>query len=100
VLDVVVLAIALAMDATAVAAARGVAGIARAEALRIAIAFGGFQAGMAAIGWAAGVTAVRWIETWDHWVAFGLLAAIAMIVDHIRHNAMGRARRDEARAER
>jgi manganese efflux pump family protein len=86
VLDVVVLAIALAMDATAVAAARGVAGIARAEALRIALAFGGVQAGMAAIGWAAGVTAVRWIETWDHWVAFGLLAAIGgkMLVEGVR----------------
>jgi len=85
-IEVVVLALALAMDATAVAAARGVAGIGRREVLRLGLAFGGFQAGMAAIGWAAGVTAVRWIEAWDHWVAFGLLTAIGgkMIVGALR----------------
>ena len=31
---------------------------------------------------------------------FGLLAAIAMIVDHIRHNVSGRAEQTAARAER
>jgi membrane protein DedA with SNARE-associated domain len=31
---------------------------------------------------------------------FGLLAAIAMIVDHVRHNGAGRAQQTEARAER
>jgi manganese efflux pump family protein len=86
VIDVVVLAFALAMDATAVAAARGVAGVTRGEALRIGVAFGAFQAGMAAIGWIAGRTAARAIEQWDHWVAFGLLALIGakMIVEAIR----------------
>jgi putative Mn2+ efflux pump MntP len=86
VIEVVVLAFALAMDATAVAAARGVAGMTRREALRIAGAFGVFQAGMAAIGWIAGRTAVRAIEEWDHWVAFGLLAVIGgkMIVEAMR----------------
>jgi putative Mn2+ efflux pump MntP len=86
VIEVVVLAFALAMDATAVAAARGVAGVTRAEAVRIGVVFGGFQAGMAAIGWLAGRSAARVIAAWDHWVAFGLLALIGgkMIVEAIR----------------
>jgi putative Mn2+ efflux pump MntP len=74
--EAITLALALAMDATAVSAARAVSGISVATALRMATAFALFQAGMAAIGWAAGAAAARWIERWDHWVAFGLLALI------------------------
>lgn len=69
------LAFGLAMDATAVSAARGLAGRPR-ELILLPLLFGGFQAGMAALGWLAGRWAGPYIAAWDHWVAFGLLVAI------------------------
>ncbi len=75
-LEAIVLAIALAMDATAVAAARSVSGVSRRELVALAFSFGVFQAGMAAAGLALGVSAAGWIASWDHWLAFGLLVLI------------------------
>ena len=49
----VALAFGLAMDATAVSAARGLAHRSR-EIVVLPLLFGGFQAGMAALGWLAG----------------------------------------------
>jgi manganese efflux pump family protein len=82
------LVLALAMDATAVAAARGAAGIRRSGAWTLAIAFGGFQAGMAALGWVVGAGAARWVAAWDHWLVFALLALIGgkMIVEGWRQS--------------
>jgi putative Mn2+ efflux pump MntP len=77
------LALGLAMDATAVAAARGLAARRSRDALLLPLLFGGFQAGMAALGWLAGRWAGSYIAAWDHWVAFGLLVLIGgkMLVD-------------------
>jgi putative Mn2+ efflux pump MntP len=77
------LAFGLAMDATAVSAARGLAVRRWREALLLPLLFGGFQAGMAALGWLAGRWAGPYIAAWDHWVAFGLLVVIGgkMVVD-------------------
>lgn len=72
----VALAFGLAMDATAVSAARGLRGRHRREWLILPLLFGGFQAGMSAIGWLAGRWAGAYIARWDHWVAFALLVAI------------------------
>lgn len=72
------LSVGLAMDATTVAAARGLAsrdGSAR-EGLSLAAAFGVAQALMPAIGWAAGHALGGWLEAWDHWVAFALLSLL------------------------
>ncbi len=44
--------------------------------LRLALAFGLFQAGMPVLGWLAGRTIVDIIEAYDHWIAFALLAFI------------------------
>ncbi len=87
--DALLLALALAMDATAVAAARGVSGLRPGDALRIASAFGGFQGGMAAIGWGLGAWAERWIASWDHWLAFALLALVGgkMLIEAARGHA-------------
>jgi manganese efflux pump family protein len=76
----IALAFGLAMDATAVSAARGLAqqrapGDPR-EVVILPLLFGGFQSGMAALGWLAGVWVGPYISAWDHWVAFGLLVAI------------------------
>ena len=70
------LAFALAMDATAIAAARGLAGHGRREYAILPLVFGGFQAGMAALGWLAGRTVGDLISEWDHWVAFGVLLVL------------------------
>jgi len=73
-----VLAVGLAMDATAVAAARGMA--ARTLRVRHVLAtsslFGGFQALMPLVGWFVGAELGPNIQAWDHWIAFVLLSAI------------------------
>jgi putative Mn2+ efflux pump MntP len=74
-LEIVLLALGLSMDAAAVAAAcsaslRKVTGR---QVFRFAYHFGLFQAIMPIIGWFVGQKAQAYIETWDHWVAAGLL---------------------------
>jgi len=78
----IALGFGLAMDAAAVSAARGLAGHAS-DLVVLPLLFGGFQAGMAALGWLVGRWAGSYIAAWDHWVAFGLLVAIGgkMLVD-------------------
>jgi putative Mn2+ efflux pump MntP len=77
-LSLLILALALAMDATAVAAAKGLAceAVPPLGALRIALLFGGFQAGMAGAGAFAGTRFAALIEAYDHWIAFALLGGI------------------------
>lgn len=69
-------AVALAMDATAVAMGRAVLGMHRRAAVVLASSFGLAHAGMAGIGWGLGEVAKQFIERWDHWVAFGLLMVV------------------------
>lgn len=85
---VLLIAVGLAMDAFAVSLAYGLSFRRREHrsALKIAGAFGVFQAAMPVLGWFAGLAFRRWIEAVDHWVAFGLLAVIGgkMILDAVR----------------
>lgn len=73
--EALALSFGLAMDATAVAAARGFARR-RGELVILPLVFGGFQAAMAAGGWALGAWGGRYVEAFDHWIAFGLLLLI------------------------
>tara|TARA_R110002096_G_scaffold350395_3_gene543566 strand:- start:16707 stop:17450 length:744 start_codon:yes stop_codon:yes gene_type:complete len=75
---ILILAVGLAIDATAVAAARGLAAdrIRVRHVLMVAIGFGGFQALMPAIGWALGAQLGPTVAAWDHWIAFVLLGVI------------------------
>jgi putative Mn2+ efflux pump MntP len=75
---ILVLALGLAMDATAVAAARGMAvsAIRPKHVLLVAVLFGGFQALMPVVGWFVGTRVGPLVEAWDHWIAFALLTAI------------------------
>lgn len=86
-LSALALAFGLAMDATAVCAARALGATARRELLILPLLFGAFQAGMAALGWLGGNWARAYIAEWDHWVAGGLLIAIGlhMVVEAVRH---------------
>ncbi|NLV24127.1 MAG: manganese efflux pump [Deltaproteobacteria bacterium] len=72
------IAVALAMDAFAVAIAVG-AGlriISFRQFFRLSWHFGLFQALMPVLGWAAGLTVRKQIEDYDHWIAFALLALV------------------------
>lgn len=72
------LAIALAMDAFAVAlgTALSLPSLTGRHLFRFSWHFGLFQALMPIIGWYAGMTIQKWIVAFDHWVAFALLAFI------------------------
>lgn len=72
------LAVALAMDCFAISLglACGQKGLTMRQAVRMAFFFGAFQCGMPVLGWFAGENVVRLMAGFDHWVAFGLLAAI------------------------
>ncbi|HEU0035995.1 MAG TPA: manganese efflux pump MntP family protein [Kofleriaceae bacterium] len=74
--EAVGLGFGLAMDATAVSAARGLRRAHPSEAVILPLLFGVFQAGMAALGWLAGRWAGKYIEQWDHWIAAALLVGI------------------------
>ena len=77
-LSVTAIAVALAMDAFAVAIVTGltVKPLTRRHVFRLAFHFGLFQFFMPIIGWAAGTAVQKHIADFDHWVAFGLLSFI------------------------
>lgn len=72
------LAVALAMDCFAITLgmACGARGLTMRQAVRMAAFFGGFQFVMPIAGWLAGDKLLGFIKSFDHWVAFGLLALI------------------------
>jgi len=72
------LAVALAMDCFAVSMglACGLRGLTTRQSIRMASFFAAFQFGMPVLGWFAGEKVVRFTRSFDHWLAFGLLAAI------------------------
>ncbi len=72
------LALALAMDAFAVALGTGtvLSRLTGRHLFRLGFHFGLFQALMPVIGWLAGQTIIQWVSSWDHWIAFTLLALI------------------------
>ena len=70
------LALGLSMDAFAVSVCKGL-GMRRMrydQALVISLYFGVFQALMPLIGWLLGTSFSRYIQAFDHWIAFVLLA--------------------------
>jgi len=79
-LSIIVLAFSMSMDAFAVSVGRGAAlGRPRfSETLRTGVVFGIVEAITPLIGWAAGVAAARFVTAVDHWIAFGLLAAVGI----------------------
>jgi putative Mn2+ efflux pump MntP len=79
----IALSFGLAMDATAVSAARGLGGHTRREYIILPLVFGGFQSLMSGLGWLGGAWAGEYIKRWNGPVAFGLLLLIGikMIVD-------------------
>ncbi len=72
------LAFGLAMDAVAVAAARGVAvrKVQLKHVLLVGLFFGGFQALMPLLGWLLGARVGDAVAAWDHWIVFVVLGGI------------------------
>jgi manganese efflux pump family protein len=79
-LVIILTAIGLSMDAFAVAIASGgsITEKRTLQAFRIGGSFGFFQMIMPLIGWALGESLKRYITSFDHWIAFGLLAFIGL----------------------
>ena len=78
--ELALLAIALAMDAFAVSVCKGLATrrVEMRHLLACGLWFGGFQALMPAIGYFLGAAFEAHISSFDHWIAFVLLALIGV----------------------
>ena len=74
------IAVGLDMDACAVSVSNGIAlkKVRRKDALKMALFFGLFQFFMPLVGYFLGSTVRQYIEAYDHWVAFILLALIGL----------------------
>jgi len=100
-LQISLIAIGLSMDAFAVSMCKGLGmkRLNRKHAFIIALFFGGFQALMPLIGWFLGTQFEQYIQSVDHWIAFGLLAYIGgkMLWDAIRGDDCEEAQRAESK---
>lgn len=78
IVEIIIIALGLAMDASAVslvAAASGYARDSRAT-FRLSFHFGLFQFLMPILGWFLGVSFISYFASFDHWIAFGLLTFV------------------------
>jgi len=95
------IAVALAMDAFAVALGTGLTleRLTGRHLFRLGFHFGLFQALMPVVGWLAGLTVQRWIAAYDHWIAFGLLGFVGgkMIYEALREGGETDDPRDPTR---
>ena len=79
-LSTALLAFAMSTDAFAAAIGKGAA-LQRPrwrEALRTGVIFGTIEAITPIVGWLLGISAARYIEAWDHWIAFGVLCGLGV----------------------
>lgn len=78
--ELLLLAVGLSMDAFAVSVCKGLAmdRVTWRKALIPGLWFGGFQALMPLLGWLLGSRFTGYITAIDHWIAFGLLAALGV----------------------
>lgn len=77
-LEILAIAVGLAMDAFAVSLGAGATAFARSPRARFRLSFhfGLFQCLMPIAGWLLGTSVARHIQAFDHWVAFVLLAVV------------------------
>lgn len=99
-LEIILIAAGLAMDASAVSLAAAAAGFAadKKAVFRLAFHFGLFQFLMPVIGWYAGIRFVSYFKSFDHWIAFLLLAFVGsrMIWEGL-HPDTGSPKKDPSR---
>ena len=77
-ISILLIAVALSLDAFAVSVASGicVSNLKFRHALRSSFSFGAFQFAMPLAGWLLGGTFRAYIQGFDHWIGFGLLALV------------------------
>ena len=80
VLEILILAVGLSMDAFAVSICKGLAvkRIDIGKAGIVGLWFGGFQALMPTLGYFLGSSFEKYITSFDHWIAFALLSLIGI----------------------
>ncbi|TBU91241.1 manganese efflux pump MntP [Phytopseudomonas dryadis] len=79
-ISLILLALAMSTDAFAAAIGKG-SSLHKpkfSEALRTGLIFGAIETVTPVIGWLIGFTAARYVEQWDHWIAFTLLLALGL----------------------
>lgn len=78
--SILLLALAMSTDAFAAAVGKGAAlqNPRWREALRTGLIFGTIEATTPLIGWALGSAVAHYVEGWDHWIAFVLLAVLGL----------------------
>lgn len=79
-IEIVLLSIALALDAFAVSISSATTGVLsdKRSIFRLAFHFGIFQALMPIAGWILGNEVEKYASTFDHWIAFGLLSIVGL----------------------
>lgn len=89
-IEVIILAVGVAMDAFAVSICKGlsVSRLRPRYVLSAALWFGGFQALMPLLGYYLGVSFADFVSSIDHWITFVLLGVIGgkMVVEALRKN--------------
>ncbi len=82
--ELLLIAVGLSMDAFAVAIGKGLSvdKVRPSQAAITGVWFGGFQALMPIIGYFLGVSFAGFVESVDHWIAFGLLWLIGLNMIH------------------
>ena len=100
-INIFAIAVALAMDAFAVSIVTGVnlKNVSFRQTFRLSWHFGFFQAMMPVIGWGAGLSVRSYIERYDHWIAFALLAfvGIHMIKEAFDHDTSEKRKKDHTK---
>jgi len=78
--EIILIAFGLSADAFAVSVAAGSTGAARGHRsmLRLSFHFGLFQFLMPVLGWLAGLSIAYYVQSFDHWIVFGLLVWVAV----------------------
>jgi putative Mn2+ efflux pump MntP len=78
--QVILIALGLAADAFAVSVVVGSTGATRGHRsmIRLSFHFGLFQFIMPILGWLAGLSIAHYVQSFDHWIVFGLLVWIAV----------------------
>lgn len=88
ILEIIILSISLAMDCFTVSIACGtiIKNYKWRNIFSIALSFGIFQALMPLLGWFLSNGFQKYIESFDHWIAFGLLAfiGIRMVIESFK----------------
>ncbi len=98
--EILLLAVAMAMDAFTVCLVVAAAGQSAGPrpAFRLSFHFGLFQFLMPVLGWVAGVGVERIIQGYDHWIAFALLAFVGVrMIQSAIQDGDGRSANDPSR---